>query len=173
MIGRQFGLFLSEADELELRKILAKQFEGIVFLRSTSEIAVPVVLQCSERRTDRRILISESSFLENVQLKYLGANGIGYLVDSSISNVVEFDRSELVDVRGKSVNKAGRMFLIPRYLSGDTFVQKDEEFLDFATKVFRFCKRNLKKVDIAGTTTYFGDAAYDEHLKGDREFTYI
>lgn len=173
MIGRQFGLFLNEDDELELREKLAKKFEGMVFLRATSEIAKPVALQCSERRTDRRILISDSAFLEKIQLEYLNQNGVEYLVDSNISNVIEFDLNERIEVRSKTVNKAGRMYYAPRYLSGESFVERDKIFLDFASTVFRFCKNNMKKVDITGTTTYFGETAYNEYLKGDCEFTNV
>lgn len=141
MVNRQFYFYLLPADVTELLDTLKTRL-GVRLLQSSSATASAVDLEspnlslsgirgnhidCYITRTDM-----------DVRMRYVSTRAVCLVADES--EVVQFSGCEF---DGQLLVR-GRFYFQTDVLTGGTIVPKKKEFIDWANRLFRLAKNNLR-----------------------------
>ena len=134
-MGRQINFYLMPKDILELNEYL-KQNKWIVFSAKQAKSKLEFV--DSVKRIDFLLLEKHK---EQVKMKFIEKQN-HYSPDIILSPIIQF-RNPPLDIE-KKILRRGRVYYTKDFWQADKLIDKDEEFLKAAQKLFAWIRRHFK-----------------------------
>ncbi|HTE25080.1 hypothetical protein [Flavitalea sp.] len=142
-MGRQINFFLHPGDQESFDKLL-KSFGDVVLFRdyhnSNHLTTIDDTLIKDIGKEKKRVYLMRPKDFKNIQLEYVESHHYWHVNSRSLP-VVHFDRSVYIN---KTIER-GRLYFEPRYVNDNEWVNKPDDFINWADKVLKAVRRNLKK----------------------------
>lgn len=142
MIGRQINFYLSNDDLDKIENYLKQNnFKIISYAMPTPEVKELDSLKAKKGEFTKFVV--QESQIENIKSKFYEARN-EYVVDI-YSPLIQFSASAYDESANEF--RRGRLYYVPQILTNENWQFQNEDFLKSAEKLFRWFKRNFKKID--------------------------
>ena len=156
-MARQINFFLHPDDQEDFDKLL-KSFGEVILvphLHHTNNITtVEDTLIRNIKNDKKRIYLVRSVDFKYIELEYIQKFDYWLVKDNGVP-VLHFDRSIYTDNK----IQRGRLYFEPQILQGSQWVNKSEDFINWADKIIRAARHKLKKYK-----HQMGNYIYTEYL---------
>ncbi len=156
-MGRQINFFLHPDDQEDFDRLL-KSFGDLVLFRDynySDEVTIvkDTLIRDIDKEKYRVYLIRPADF-KDFPLKHVEKFNYWYVESSSLP-VLHFDRSVYRDNK----IQRGRLYFEPKYVDDTGWVNKSDDFINWADKIIKTVRNRLKKYK-----SQMGSSTYTEYL---------
>ena len=159
-----------------MNNLLFEKFPDLVAFGDGLSIPKIKILETTSRTQDTsvsfQIYLTKTMYIKDVRLSRIEKSvepvGVQYLVDSNRSHLIEYDRCIVrPDHALGPIIQRGRLYFHAAYPTKDysQMIEKDPEFIKWATKVLGVFKKNLNYFP-KRHFAYYGDGALEDEKNG-------
>ena len=142
-MGKQVNFFLHPSDQKDFSAFL-KTFDDICFLsyfnKSNKPTIIDDIILLDHLKEGSRVHLARKQDLKNLRFQFIEKFDY-WLVDNTISQVLDFDRCVVYDNELKS----GRLYFQPKYVENLQWIEKNADFIKWSDNIIAKTKKYFKK----------------------------